>query len=62
MSNSADKGVDLSGVNPKLRARSNRNKSLKLREAVAYLSLKSQRALMDKDRRKNVKFYESTNN
>ena len=49
-------------MNPKLRARSNRNKSLKLREAVAYLSLKSQRALMDKDRRKNVKFYESTNN
>ena len=69
MSNSADKDVDLSGVNPKSRARSSRNKSSKLREAVAYLSPKSQRTPMDKDsvldhsnKRKNTELYESTNN
>ena len=69
MSNSADKDVDLSGVNPELRARSGRNKSSKLREAVAYLSPKSQRTPMDNDsllddsnKRKNAELYESTNN
>ena len=69
MPNSADKDVDVSGVNPKLRARSSRNKSSKLREAVAYISPKSQRTPMDKDsildnsnKRKNSELYESTNN
>ena len=69
MSNSADKDVDLSGVNPKLRARNSRNKSSKLREAVAYLSPKSQRTPMDKDsvldhsnKRKNAELYASPNN
>ena len=69
MSKSADKDVDLSGVNPKLRARSSRNKSSKLREAVAYLSPKSQRTPMDKDsvldhssKRKNAELYASPNN
>ena len=69
MSNSADKDVDLSGVNPKLRAQSSRNKSSKLREPVAYLSPKSQRTPMDKNsvldhssKRKNAELYASPNN
>ena len=69
MSNSADKDVDLSGVNPKLRAQNSRNKSSKLREAVAYLSPKSQRTPMDKDsvldhsnKRNNAELYASPNN
>ena len=69
MSNWADKDVDLSRVNPKLRARSSRNKSSKLWETVSYLSSKSKRTPMDKDsvldhsnKRKNAELYESTNN
>ena len=69
MSNSTDKDVDLSGVNPKLRTRSSRNKSSKLREAVVFLSPKYQRTPMDKDslldnsnKRKNAEVYETTNN
>ena len=56
-------------MNPKLRARSSRNKSSKLREVVAYLSPKSQRTPMDKEslldnynKRKNAELYASTNN